>query len=77
MREKKELSIDESKSYKNYNLGLSGNQNERLNKRLSEVKVLKRADVNVLCNWVITLPKTIEKDTKEEDKFLKKCINFY
>lgn len=68
--------IDESKSYKNYNLGPSGNQNDRLNKRLSEVKVLKRDDVNVLCNWVITLPKRIEKDTKEEDKFFKEVYKF-
>ena len=34
-------------------------QLEFLHQRLSEIKVQKRADVNVFCDWVITLPKNI------------------
>ena len=28
-----------------------------MHKRMAEVRCLKRADVNVLCDWVVTLPK--------------------
>ena len=63
--------INVNKSYQNYNLSIGGNQNEILNNRLSEVKVLNRDDVNVICAWVITLPKEIEKDSDEENLFFK------
>ena len=55
----KNQDIDKTRSYLNYNLATNKNlsQREILNNRLSEVKVLKRDDVNVTCNWVITLPK--------------------
>lgn len=53
--------IHPEKTCKNYNLapdrGMT--QLEFLRKRLSEIKVQKRADVNVFCDWVITLPKNI------------------
>lgn len=53
--------INPEKTCKNYNLapdrGMT--QLEFLHKRLSEIKVQKRADVNVFCDWVITLPKSI------------------
>ena len=68
--------IDVNKSYKNYNLAIDGNQNEILKNRLSEVKVLNRADVNVICAWVITLPKEIEKDSEEENLFFKEIYKF-
>ena len=58
--------IDKTRSHLNYNLASNSNltQMEILNKRLSEVKVLKRDDVNVTCNWVITLPKRIKKKSE-------------
>ena len=70
--------IDKSKSHLNYNLANNKNltQNEILNKRLSEVKVLKRKNVNVICSWIITLPKTIKKDSEEEKEFFKKSYEF-
>mgnify|MGYP001852395783 FL=1 len=68
--------IDVNKSYKNYNLAIDGNQNEILKNRLSEVKVLNRADVNVICAWVVTLPKEIEKDSEEENLFFKEIYKF-
>lgn len=74
----KNQDIDKSKSYLNYNLAPNKNltQREILNNRLSEVKVLKRDDVNVTCNWVITLPKTIKKDSEEEKLFFQESYNF-
>ena len=70
--------IDKTRSYLNYNLASNNNltQMEILNKRLSEVKVLKRDDVNVTCNWVITLPNGIDKDTEDEKEFFKETYNF-
>lgn len=70
--------IDNTKSHLNYNLASENNltQQQILNQRLSEVKVLKRKDVNVMCSWVITLPKTVEKDSLEEDYFFKETYDF-
>lgn len=47
---------------------------DSLNERLSQVKVCKRADVNVLCDWVVTLPKDVQVD--DEQKFLKLYLIF-
>lgn len=53
--------IDPSRTHLNYNLapdhGMS--QLDFIHQRMSEVRVHKRADVNVMCDWVITLPKEI------------------
>lgn len=51
--------IDPSRTHLNYNLApdREGGQIAFLRQRLSEVKVLNRADVNVMCSWVLTLPK--------------------
>ena len=70
--------INKERSYMNYNLAPIKNlsQNEILNKRLSEVKVLNREDVNVMCSWIVTLPKTIEENSKEEYKFFEKTYEF-
>lgn len=70
--------IDKNKSHLNYNLANNTNltQNEILNKRLLEVKVLKRKDVNVICSWIITLPKTIKENSEEEKEFFKKSYEF-
>ena len=74
----KNQDIDKTKSYLNYNLATNKNlsQREILNNRLSEVKVLKRDDVNVTCNWVITLPKKIKENSEEEKLFFQESYNF-
>ena len=74
----KNQDIDKTRSYLNYNLAPNKNlsQREILNKRLSEVKLLKRDDVNVTCNWVITLPKTIKENSEEEKLFFQESYNF-
>ena len=54
-------SIDPERTHLNYNLapdhGMS--QLDFIHQRLSEVRVHKRTDVNVMCDWVVTLPKEI------------------
>lgn len=59
--------IDPARSCLNYNLAPNpqGNQNEILKNRLEQVKVLKRKDVNVVCSWVVTLPKDFKGNQKE------------
>jgi chromosome segregation ATPase len=67
--------IDTEKTAQNYNLAPDheGGQVEFIRKRTSEVKCLNRADVNVMCSWVVTLPQGFdnERDFFEETyKFL-------
>lgn len=70
--------IDISKTHLNvsleFNDGLSGI--ERLKKRLSEVFVLNRKDVNVLCDFVITLPATLVDDEKALKSFFNNSYRF-
>ena len=51
--------IDTDRSHLNYNLAPERkvSQIEFIEKRLSEVRCMNRADVNVMCSWVVTLPK--------------------
>lgn len=70
-------SINAELSYLNYNLAASDQnlpQLDFLHKRLSEVKVQKRADVNVMCSWVLTAPKVLQ--THEYELFFKSSYNF-
>lgn len=47
--------IDPERTNLNYNLAphREGGQLEFMHKRMAEVRCLKRADVNVLCDWVV------------------------
>lgn len=68
-------SIDPERTHLNYNLAPSDKtQGERLNERLSQVKVLKRKDVNVMCSWVVTAPKDLP--VEQEKEFFKETYNF-
>lgn len=51
--------IDAERTAKNYNLAPDhkGGQQAFIKQRLSEVKLQKRDDVKILCDWVVTLPK--------------------
>nr|DAU17541.1 MAG TPA: Plasmid recombination enzyme [Caudoviricetes sp.] len=54
--------IDESRTALNHNLaGIDQPlpQLDFLHKRLREIKVMKRADVNVMCDWIVTAPKEL------------------
>lgn len=66
--------IDTNRTELNYNLAPAGNQQEILNKRLSEIKVQNRADVNVMCSWVLTAPKELPVD--KVDEFFKESYKF-
>lgn len=57
--------INESKTFLNYNLAAKDqplSQLDFIHKRLSEIKVLKRKDVNVMCDWIVTAPQELSKD---------------
>lgn len=78
-------SIDLNRTHENYNLSPERNCNQIdfLNQRLSEIKVQKRADVNVMCSWVVTLPKDaiLEKSNesirkKQEKAFFEITYDF-
>jgi hypothetical protein len=69
--------IDISKTHLNYNLAAleqSGRQGDFVKKRCSEVKMQNRADVNVMCSWVVTAPKEIQAE--ETEKFFKEAYKF-
>lgn len=56
--------IDPTRTYLNYNLAehQTMNQLDFLHKRLSEVRCQNRKDVNVLCDWVVTVPKNLPEN---------------
>lgn len=68
--------IDPSRTHLNYDLAphREGSQIDRLHQRLSEVKVQKRADVNVLCDWVVTVPKDLPRE--EHTRFFSETYRF-
>lgn len=70
--------IDTSKTYLNMPMNFDDNLNahERLKKRLSEVHVLHRKDVNVMCDWVLTYPQRLSKDIKHLKNFFNASATF-
>lgn len=68
-------SIDPERTKFNYNLAPDKrSQKEILDERLSQVKVLKRKDVNVMCSWVLTAPKDLEQSQLKD--FFKESYDF-
>lgn len=68
--------IDTTKTHLNYNLAPEKNQLEFIKKRTSEVKCLKRDNVNVMCSWVVTLPEPLQNDDEKSKKFFKETYEF-
>ncbi len=69
--------IDTAKTALNYNAAAEDQplaQHDFLDKRLSQVKVQNRKDVNVMCDWVITAPQTLEDH--EYDTFFRETYRF-
>lgn len=68
--------IDRSRSHLNYNLAPRADeaQMDIFTKRISEVKVMNRADVNVLCCWVVTMPKSLP--VEKEPEFFRNTYEF-
>ena len=68
--------IDDTKTKDNYSFLLNGKNpsgKERLNEILAQTYVMNRKDVNVMADWLITLPKDFEGD---EHSFFKACAAF-
>lgn len=69
--------IDESRTHLNYNLAEKDQHLsclDFLHKRMSEIKVLKRANVNVMCDWVVTAPEDLTEE--EFSVFFDECYKF-
>jgi hypothetical protein len=61
--------IDPNLTPLNYNLAAEDQQLPQvdfIHKRMGEIRVQKRADVNVLCDWVITQPKELPADRSRD-----------
>lgn len=76
--------IDTTRTHLNYNMApeREGGQLGFLHHRLSEVHHMNRADVNVMCSWVLTLPSVnadgekMEYTPDEEYIYFKECYDF-
>lgn len=68
--------INADRTNENYNLAVhqQSSQLDFIHQRLSEVKVQNRKDVNVLCDWVITVPKDFPP--QEHRKFFNETYKF-
>lgn len=68
--------IDTSKSHLNYNLAPHRDisQGEFIKKRCNEVYCLNRKDVNVMCSWVVTMPKDLPEHLEQD--FFKETYKF-
>lgn len=68
--------IDASRTHLNYNLAEHQQliQLDFVHKRLSEIRVQNRKDINVMLDWVVTLPKLLNSD--EQEKFFRETYNF-
>lgn len=76
-KNRKNVNIDPARTDLNYNLAAELQplpQIDFLRKKLTEVKVQKRKDVNVICDWVVTLPKDVKKG--DEEKFFQSVFDF-
>lgn len=70
--------INNEKSHLNYSL-LNDNSDAmtRLNKRLENVHMMNRKNVNAACSWVVSLPKELEKKSDaDKDKFFAEVHEF-
>ena len=64
----------------NYNLACNDqplNQLDFIHQRLSEIRVQNRSDVNVMVDWVVTLPQTLNNQGfADEEKFFREAYAF-
>ena len=69
--------IDPERTPLNYNLAVTDqplSQLDFIHKRLSEIKVLNRKDVNVFCDWIVTAPQGLSEN--EYADFFKEVYDF-
>lgn len=64
----------------NYNLAYNDqrlNQLDFIHRRLSEIRVQNRKDVNVMIDWVVTIPQSLNNQgLADEDRFFREAYNF-
>lgn len=64
----------------NYNLAYNDqrlNQLDFIHRRLSEIRVQHRKDVNVMIDWVVTIPQSLNNQgLADEDRFFREAYNF-
>lgn len=71
--------IDTSRTYLNYNLATKRDMSQYayLKKRLEDVKCLNRKDVNVMCDWVVTMPQDLRYlHPEKQEEFFKETYKF-
>ena len=69
--------IDPARTHLNYNLANTDqplSQLDFIHKRLSEIKVLNRKDINVFCDWIVTAPQELSEN--EYADFFKEVYKF-
>lgn len=69
--------IDPTRTHLNYNLADTDqplSQLDFIHKRLSEIKVLNRKDVNVFCDWIVTAPQELSEN--EHTDFFRETYKF-
>lgn len=71
--------IDTSRTHLNYNLAPERQQLNFIKERTEELKTLKRKDVNVLCSWIVTAPKTLPEQYNREffEQTYKHLVDMY
>lgn len=78
VQSRKNECIDSKKTCLNYNLApkRKGNLMEHIRQvcKDNNVRLSNRKDLNVMCSWIVTAPKTIPKD--QIPKFFLYCYNF-
>jgi len=70
--------IDSERTYLNYDLcDKEGDMNQRLKERLADIYCFNRADVKVMADWIVTLPKSLEQETMSHQReFFKTTVAF-
>ena len=69
--------VDRTRSHLNYNLASElqpDRQGDFIKRRCSEVKVQNRKDVNLMCTWIVTVPKDLPEN--EHKQFFKTAFDF-
>lgn len=66
--------IDPARSHYNYSLSGHSDNYAYYQERLNQIHHMKRANLNTLSSWVITLPKGIKRE--DQQKFFMECVNF-
>ena len=77
--ERSNVNIDSERTGLNYNLAPAREQSQVdfIRQRISEVKCQKRADVKVMCDWVITIPKDFQAAHPEREReFFERSYEF-